>query len=90
MEQAAPASSRAERTSPAARAVYAASFGVPENFSHGTQPASHAMLSMLGRWGLLPDAGQPVKQYDIRGELYTALLGPGGPNDVRLIHHPRM
>ncbi|UWU76033.1 hypothetical protein N2603_39940 [Bradyrhizobium huanghuaihaiense] len=90
MEQAAPASSRAERTSPATREVYAASFAVPENFSHGTQPASHTMLSMLGRWGLLPDAAQPVKQYDIRGELYTALLGPGGPNDVRLIHHPRM
>ncbi|QHP67950.1 hypothetical protein EI171_11750 [Bradyrhizobium sp. LCT2] len=90
MEHAAPASSRAERTSPAAREVYAASFAVPENFSHGTQPASHTMLSMLGRWGLLPDAAQPVKQYDIRGELYTALLGPGGPNDVRLIHHPTM
>ncbi|MBH5396452.1 hypothetical protein HZZ13_01310 [Bradyrhizobium sp. CNPSo 4010] len=90
MEQAAPASSRAERTSPAAREVYAASFAVPENFSHGTQPASHTMLSKLGRWGLLPDAAQPVKQYDIRGELYTALLGPGGPNDVWLIHHPRM
>ncbi|WP_456679965.1 hypothetical protein [Bradyrhizobium sp. USDA 3311] len=90
MEHAAPASSRAERTFPAAREVYAASFAVPENFSHGTQPASHTMLSMLGRWGLLPDAAQPVKQYDIRGELYTALLGPGGPNDVRLIHHPTM
>ncbi|MCA1436419.1 hypothetical protein I6F33_26085 [Bradyrhizobium sp. BRP20] len=89
MEQAAPASSRADRTSPAAREIYAASFAVPENFSHGTQPASDTMRSKLGRWGLLPDAAQPEKQYDIRGELYTALLGPGGPNDVRLIHHPR-
>ncbi|KRP93741.1 hypothetical protein AOQ72_20750 [Bradyrhizobium yuanmingense] len=87
MEQAAPASARAE-TSPAARKVYAASFAVPEGFSHGTQPAPISMISKLGRWGLLPDAAQPMKQYDIRGERYTALLGPGGPNDVRLIHHP--
>ncbi|PAY08705.1 hypothetical protein CK489_13395 [Bradyrhizobium sp. UFLA03-84] len=48
------------------------------------------MLSKLGRWGLLPDAAQPVKQYDIRGERYFAIMGPGGPNDVRLIHEPRM
>ncbi|WP_128931859.1 hypothetical protein [Bradyrhizobium zhanjiangense] len=90
MEQAAPASSRAERTSAAAREVYAASWAVPESFLHGTQPAPDTMLSKLGRWGLLPDAAQPIKQYDIRGELYTAVRGPGGPNDVRLIHHPRM
>ena len=90
MEQAAPASARSEKTSPAVREIYAASFAVPEDFSHGTQPASDTMLSNLGRWGLLPDAAQPVKQYDIRGERYTALRGPGGPNDVRLIHHPRV
>ncbi|WGR98090.1 hypothetical protein MTX26_27975 [Bradyrhizobium sp. ISRA443] len=89
-EQAAPASSRAERTSPAVREIYAASWAVPEGFSHGTQPAPPTMISKLGRWGLLPDAAQPEKQYDIRGERYTALLGPGGPNDVRLIHYPRM
>ncbi|MDA9441506.1 hypothetical protein XH98_20940 [Bradyrhizobium sp. CCBAU 51745] len=89
MEQAAPASSRAERTSPAPREIYAASFAVPENFSHGTQPATDTMRSKLGHWGLLPNEAQPEKEYDIRGERYTALLGPGGPNDVRLIHHPR-
>ncbi|MFK4719503.1 hypothetical protein ABIE89_000603 [Bradyrhizobium niftali] len=90
MEQAAPASVRAETTPAAAREIYAASFAVPEGFSHGTQPAPITMISRLGRWGLLPDAAQPMKQYDIRGERYTALLGPGGPNDVRLIHHPQM
>ncbi|MDA9437063.1 hypothetical protein [Bradyrhizobium sp. CCBAU 51627] len=88
MEQAAPASSSAERTAPAPREIYAASFAVPENFSHGTQPAPDTMRSKLGHWGLLPNEAQPVKEYDIRGERYTALLGPGGPNDVRLIHHP--
>jgi hypothetical protein len=90
MEQAAPASVRAETTPAAAREIYAASFAVPEGFSHGTQPAPITMISRLGRWGLLPDAAQPMKQYDIRGERYTALLGPGGPNDVRFIHHPQM
>jgi len=89
-EQADPASSRAETTSPAVREIYAASWAVSEGFSHGTQPAPHTMISKLGRWGLLPDAAQREKQYDIRGERYTAHLGPGGPNDVRLIHHPRM
>ncbi|MBP0111604.1 hypothetical protein [Bradyrhizobium vignae] len=90
MEQAAPASAIAGTTSPAVREVYAASFAVPEGFSHGTQPAPITMISKLGRWGMLPDAAQPMKEYDIRGERYTALLGPGGPNDVRLIHHPQM
>ncbi|WP_156929107.1 MULTISPECIES: hypothetical protein [unclassified Bradyrhizobium] len=28
--------------------------------------------------------------YNIRGERYTAVLGAGGPNDVQLIHHPRL
>ncbi|MGY3146139.1 hypothetical protein ACVWYQ_003138 [Bradyrhizobium sp. USDA 3397] len=88
VEQAAPA--RAAATAPAAREVYAASFAVPEGFSHGTQPAPITMISKLGRWGLLPDEAQPIKQYDLLGERYTALLGPGGPNDVRLIHHPQM
>ncbi|MCA1408713.1 hypothetical protein I6F26_31760 [Ensifer sp. IC3342] len=88
MEQAAPASSRAERTSPAPREIYAASFAVPENFSHGDQPAPDTMLSKLRRWGHVPNEAQPAINYDIRGDRYTALLGPGGPNDVRLIHHP--
>ncbi|MGY4606416.1 hypothetical protein ACVW16_004828 [Bradyrhizobium sp. USDA 4474] len=88
-EQGAPASGIAE-TTPPAREIYAASFAVPEGFLHGTQPAPIAMISKLDRWRLLPDAAQPMKQYDIRGELYTALRGPGGPNDIRLIHHPQM
>ncbi|WP_198400314.1 hypothetical protein [Bradyrhizobium pachyrhizi] len=79
MEQAAPSSARAATTSPTAREIYAASFAVPEDFSHGTQPASATMLSKLGRWGLLPDAAQPVKQYDIRGERYFAIMGREDP-----------
>ncbi|WP_092302720.1 hypothetical protein [Bradyrhizobium sp. Ghvi] len=63
-----------------------ASLTVPEDFSHGTQPAPDMMRSKLGRWGLLPDAAQRVKSYDIRGERYTAVLGPEGPNDIQLIH----
>ncbi|MBB4383213.1 hypothetical protein [Bradyrhizobium sp. SBR1B] len=90
IEQAGPASARAETTPPAVREVYAASFAVPEGFIHGTQPAPYTMIFKLGRWGLLPDATQQIKQYDLAGERYTALLGPGGPNDVRLIHHPQM
>jgi len=89
MEQAAPASSRAERASPAPREIYAASFAVPENFSHGDQPAPDTMLSKLRRWGHVPNEAQPAINYDIRGERYTALLAPGGPNDVQLIHQPR-
>ncbi|OPY99870.1 hypothetical protein A5906_24770 [Bradyrhizobium sacchari] len=88
MEQGAPSSSRAERTFPAPRETYAASFAVPEDFLHGTQPAPETMLSKLRRWGHVPNEAQPEINYDIRGERYTALLGQGGPNDVRLIHHP--
>lgn len=90
IEQAAPASSRAQRTYPAAREIYAASFSVPETFLHGTQPAPDTMRAKLGQWGLLPDEAHPTKQYDIHGERYTALFGPGGSDDLRLIHHPRM
>ncbi|WP_245452329.1 hypothetical protein [Bradyrhizobium forestalis] len=63
-----------------------ASFAVPEDFSHGTQAALNMMRSRLSRWGLLPDAAQRVKTYDIHGERYTAVLGPRGRNDVQLIH----
>jgi hypothetical protein len=57
---------------------------------HGTQPAPDTMRAKLGQWGLLPDEAHPTKQYDIHGERYTALFGPGGSDDLRLIHHPRM
>ncbi len=86
MEQAAPASDRAEAVFPALGETFDASLSVPEDFSHGTQPAPGMMRSKLGRWGLLPDVAEPAKTYDIRGERYTAVLGPGGPDDVRLIH----
>ncbi|WP_198400379.1 hypothetical protein [Bradyrhizobium pachyrhizi] len=72
--------------SAAAGESFDASLVVPEDFSHGTQPAPDMMRSRLSRWGLLPDAAQPVKTYDIHGERYTAVLGPRGRNDVQLIH----
>ncbi|MHC2400299.1 hypothetical protein ACVMGC_004843 [Bradyrhizobium barranii subsp. barranii] len=77
--QSAAAQATLEQTSPAASGSFDASLAVPEDFSHGTQPAPVIMRSRLGRWGLLPDAGERVKTYDIRGERYTAVLGPGGP-----------
>ncbi|MHC2432867.1 hypothetical protein [Bradyrhizobium sp. USDA 4451] len=64
------------------------SFAVPKDFSHCTQPAPDMMLSQLGNWDFLPDAENPVMNYEIAGERYTAVLGPRGPNDVQLIHHP--
>jgi len=75
-----------EQAPPTATDSFDASLTVPEDFSHGTQPAPDMMRSKLGRWGLLPDAAQRVKSYDIRGERYTAVLGPEGPNDIQLIH----
>ncbi|MGY3347098.1 MULTISPECIES: Ulp1 family isopeptidase [unclassified Bradyrhizobium] len=86
MEQAAPASDRAEAVSRALGETFDVSLSVPEDFSHGTQPAPGMMRFTLGHWGLLPDVAQRVKTYDIRGERYTAVLGPGGPDDVQLIH----
>ncbi|MCP1835747.1 hypothetical protein J2R76_004087 [Bradyrhizobium sp. USDA 4532] len=65
------------------------SFAVPKDFSHCTQPAPDMMLSQLGNWDFLPDAENPVMNYEIAGQRYTAVLGPKGPNDVQLIHHPR-
>ncbi|MBB4370614.1 hypothetical protein GGD63_003409 [Bradyrhizobium sp. cir1] len=72
--------------SAAAGESFDASLAVPEDFSHGTQAAPDMMRSRLSRWGLLPDAAQRVKTYDIHGERYTAVLGPRGRNDVQLIH----
>ncbi|MET2832810.1 Ulp1 family isopeptidase [Mesorhizobium shangrilense] len=89
MEQAVPASARAEETAPPVGETIDVSFAVPEDFSHRTQSAPETMLSSLSHLGLLPDAEQRVMSYDIRGERYTAVLGTGGPNDVQLIHHPR-
>ncbi|WP_246787965.1 hypothetical protein [Bradyrhizobium sp. CCBAU 53421] len=80
------AQSTIEQTSPPASDSFDASLVVPEDFSHGTQPAPDMMRSKLGRWGLLPEAAQRIKTYDIRGERYAGVLGPGGPNDVQLIH----
>ncbi|WP_225186988.1 hypothetical protein [Bradyrhizobium sp. NBAIM01] len=47
------------------------------------------MLSTLGKWDFLPVAEHLVMNYEIGGEHYTAILGPEGPNNVQLIHHPR-
>ncbi|WP_246510285.1 hypothetical protein [Bradyrhizobium glycinis] len=86
MNQGAAAQATLEQTSPAASDSFDASFSVPEDFYHGSQPAPDMMRSKLGRWGLLPDVEQWVKTYQIRGERYAAVLGPGGRNDVQLIH----
>ncbi|MGY3545878.1 hypothetical protein [Bradyrhizobium sp. USDA 4469] len=75
-----------DSTFSAAGESFDASFAVPENFFHGTQPAPDMLRSELRRWGLLPDAAQRVKTYDIHGERYTAVLGPRGRDDVQLIH----
>ncbi|WP_456793895.1 hypothetical protein [Bradyrhizobium sp. USDA 4506] len=47
--------------SPANSESFDASLVVREDFSHGSQSAPDMMLSKLGRWGLLPDAAQPVR-----------------------------
>jgi len=85
MNQGAAAQTMLEQTVAAAGDAFDASLSVPEDFSHGTQAAPN-MMHTLRRWGLLPDAAQRIKTYDIRGERYIAVLGPGGLNDVRLVH----
>ncbi|OAF12496.1 hypothetical protein AXW67_20005 [Bradyrhizobium neotropicale] len=47
------------------------------------------MVSRLRHLGLAPDSDEPRMSYMIRGERYTAELGPGGDDDVQLIHHDR-
>ncbi|WP_225186987.1 hypothetical protein [Bradyrhizobium sp. NBAIM01] len=79
MNQGAAAQTALEQTFPAASDSFDASLAVPKDFSYGTQAAPELMRSRLSRWGLLPDAAQRVKTYDIGGERYTAVLGPGGP-----------
>ncbi|MCA1374350.1 MULTISPECIES: hypothetical protein [unclassified Bradyrhizobium] len=85
MDQGAAAQTTLEQTFAAAGDAFDASLSVPEDFSHGTQAAPN-MMHTLRRWGLLPDAAQRIKTYDILGERYIAVLGPGGLNDVRLVH----
>ncbi|KGT74415.1 hypothetical protein MA20_38980 [Bradyrhizobium japonicum] len=85
MNEGAAAQTTLEQTIAAAGEAFDASLSVPEHFSHGTQAAPN-MMHRLRRWGLLPDAAQRVKAYDIRGERYMAVLGPGGLNDVQLVH----
>ncbi|WP_246799528.1 hypothetical protein [Bradyrhizobium sp. CCBAU 51753] len=75
--------------SPAVGDTFDVSFAVPKDFSHRTQLAPDMMLSTLGKWDFLPVAKHPVMNYEMGGERYTAMLGPEGPNDVQLIHHPR-
>ncbi|MFK4535300.1 hypothetical protein ABIA00_003483 [Bradyrhizobium ottawaense] len=85
MNEGAAAQTTLEQTIAAAGEAFDASLSVPEDFSHGTQAAPN-MMHKLRRWGLLPDAAQRVKAYDIRGERYMAVLGPAGLNDVQLVH----
>ncbi|WP_439396969.1 hypothetical protein ACRQ5Q_08150 [Bradyrhizobium sp. PMVTL-01] len=85
MNEGAGAQTVLEQTFVTAGDAFDASLSVPEDFSHGTQAAPN-MMRRLRRWGLLPDAAQRVKAYDIRGERYMAVLGPGGLNDVQLVH----
>ncbi|UWU76078.1 hypothetical protein N2603_40205 [Bradyrhizobium huanghuaihaiense] len=86
MNQGAAAQTTVEQRFPVASDTFDASLTVGEDFSHGTQAAPDMMRTKLGRWGFLPDAAQRIKTYDIHGERYAAVLGPGGPNDVQLIH----
>ncbi|WP_271620832.1 hypothetical protein [Bradyrhizobium sp. CCBAU 51745] len=85
MNEGAATQTRPERRFAAIGEAFDVSLCVPEDFSHGTQAAPNTM-HRLRRWGLLPDAGQRVKAYDIRGERYMAVLGPGGIEDVQLVH----
>ncbi|MDA9419172.1 hypothetical protein XI04_04605 [Bradyrhizobium sp. CCBAU 11430] len=75
--------------SPAVGDTFDVSFAVPKNFSHRTQLAPDMMLTTLGQWDFLPVAEHPIMNFEIGGERYTAILGPAGPKDVQLIHHPR-
>ncbi|NOJ50156.1 hypothetical protein [Bradyrhizobium archetypum] len=59
-----------------------------DNWSHRSQPASDALIDILGNVGLLPNQFGPT-QFTIERQLYSATLGPGGRSDVQLIHHPR-
>ncbi|OCK59957.1 hypothetical protein [Bradyrhizobium sp. LMTR 3] len=59
-----------------------------DNWRHRSQPASDALIDILGNIGLLPNQFGPT-QFTIESQLYSATLGPGGRSDVQLIHHPR-
>lgn len=89
MKQAEPVCARVGATCPAVGETFDISFAVPEDFSHRTQPVPDRMLPRLRQFGILPNAAHRVMSYDLRSERYTAVWGPGGPNDVQLIHHPR-
>ncbi|KRR17654.1 hypothetical protein CQ14_36885 [Bradyrhizobium lablabi] len=59
-----------------------------DNWRHRSQPASDALIDILGNVGLLPNQFGPT-QFTIESQHYSATLGPGGRRDVQLIHHPR-
>ncbi|MCP3380503.1 hypothetical protein NLM31_09060 [Bradyrhizobium sp. CCGUVB4N] len=61
---------------------------IGEGWRHGSQPASDVVIDILHNIDRLPNQFGP-RQVEIQGELYSVTLGPGGRNDVRLIHHPR-
>ncbi|MGY3622263.1 hypothetical protein ACVJGD_008459 [Bradyrhizobium sp. USDA 10063] len=81
MNEAGPSSSAAP-----GETVYDVSWAVPQEFSHGSQPAPDRMVERLSHLGLVPDPEQPTMSYDIHGHRYTAALDPS--NRVRLIHNP--
>ncbi len=89
MEPAGPVSARPGATSLGVGETFDVSFAAPEDFSQRTQPVPDRMLSRLRQFGFLPNAAQRVMSDNIRADRYRAVLGPGGPNDVQLIHHPR-
>ncbi|AGS25276.1 hypothetical protein [Rhizobium etli] len=62
---------------------------VGEDWLHGSQPASAVLINLLNDFGLLPNQFGP-RRIDINGEGYSVTLGPGGRNDVQLIHHSRL
>ncbi|WP_439402723.1 hypothetical protein ACNJYA_10060 [Bradyrhizobium sp. DASA03068] len=58
------------------------------DWRHGSQAASDVLIDVLSNINLLPNQFGP-SLFAINGEHYSATVGPEGPMDVRLIHHPR-
>ncbi|WP_271498242.1 hypothetical protein [Bradyrhizobium sp. CCBAU 11357] len=61
---------------------------VGADWRHGSKAASDVLIDVLSNINLLPNQFGP-SQFAINGERYSATVGPEGPMDVRLIHHPR-
>ncbi|MDA9545036.1 hypothetical protein ACM43_11270 [Bradyrhizobium sp. CCBAU 45321] len=61
---------------------------VGADWRHGSRAASDVLIDVLSNINLLSNQFGP-SQFAINGERYSATVGPQGPMDVRLIHHPR-